>query len=472
MTEEQKAALRAVLAKQGLQLAAIEGKPDELTWPQLHEQRKTCRRILTGLSEQQQLNASEQLAFDTLVARVASLTDEIDERESLGSREPRNLSEVHPAAARGQGMTQLPRNISQPQMRTQPRDRFAEITPLGRGERLADRIGSDQAGADIPIGQLLRASMSGDWEGLEEFRAQQQQIGVGADGGFLAPSAISARVIDLARNRMRAAEAGISIIPATSGQLSFGIQTGDPTAHWVGENAAIPESKATFGLRNFTAHATAILVRTSVEFVEDAVNGSALIEAAIADQIALKVDYSVFHGNGIGEPLGLLNHSGDHDINRIVLDGPLTNYQPLSRAVQACSENNFQAGDFVLAARTAGELDRLVDQDGNPLMPPRSVQQRRLLDTNQVRTDLDGFDSAQGSPGPVAIETASAIFTGNWPDYFLVVRTDLQLEASRVAGDAFGKRQVMIRGYLRCDGFSVRPKAFAAITGVAPPVGG
>ena len=79
-----------------------------------------------------------------------------------------------------------------------------------------------------------------------------------------------------------------------------------------------------------------------------------------------------------------------------------------------------------------------------------------MLVTNQIPINM--------APG-----TASAIFTGQWEDYYIAMRTNLVIEATRVADTAFKKMQVLIRGYLRADGFAVRPNHFAVIKGIVPP---
>jgi HK97 family phage major capsid protein len=164
-------------------------------------------------------------------------------------------------------------------------------------------------------------------------------------------------------------------------------------------------------------------------------------------------------GTGVGRPLGLLNTDG---VSRIAVNGPLVSYAPLSLAVQAVANANAEAGDFILSPRTAGEIDRLVDGDENPLRAPRSVSERRLLATNQVPIDLE----PGGSP---PVSGASVIFTGQWPSLYVAIRTSVVLEATRVGGDSFKNLQVWIRGYLRADAFAVRRSHFAVVEGITAP---
>ncbi len=60
----------------------------------------------------------------------------------------------------------------------------------------------------------------------------------------------------------------------------------------------------------------------------------------------------------------------------------------------------------------------------------------------------------------------STAFVGDFSQMLLGVRTELTLEASRVADDAFEKMAVLIRGYLRCDVAVLRPQHFTKIIGI------
>jgi hypothetical protein len=48
------------------------------------------------------------------------------------------------------------------------------------------------------------------------------------------------------------------------------------------------------------------------------------------------------------------------------------------------------------------------------------------------------------------------------------MRTQLQIEVSREAGDAFKKGQVLTRAYLRADALPVQPTHFVLIDGIIP----
>jgi HK97 family phage major capsid protein len=251
--------------------------------------------------------------------------------------------------------------------------------------------------------------------------------------------------------------AGARSIPI-SGATSFATIDEDPTSEWKAENAAIVEETVTLGSRLFVPQTLAVLVKSSIELIEDAPNAEALIRESIANALALQLDKMCLVGDGVGKPLGICGTPG---VGQVAVNAALTSYAPLSKAVEKVQTANGEPGDFILSARTSGEIDRLTDNDGNPLRPPRSVSERRLLVTNQVPTDL-----VIGSP---ALTNASAIFVGQLDRLYIAIRTNLVLEATRMGGDSFKNLEVWIRGYLRADVFAVRPDHFAVCTGITSP---
>lgn len=395
-------------------------------------------RSIISLAEKEtrELNAEEIAAFDDAENIVENIEKELAAREKNGNPNGRM-----PGGGMGGPSHSDPK---------------ASHLMLGPKDRFADRIESGPS--DGPgLVELLRASVTGEWNGLENFRAQSS--GSASTGGFLVPQYLSARIIDLARNQARVIQAGAMSIPV-SGPTTFAAVDGDVESHWRAENEEIPESDEIFSGRNFTPQVLAALVRCSVELIEDAPNIQQLVEDSISASLGLQLDKMCLVGDGIGKPLGLLNAPGITILSPAGGAGALTNYNLLSQAVEAVRNNNVEPGDFLLASRTSGEIDRLVNSLGDPLSPPPSVAERELLTTNQIPVNMAAGEEVN----------ASAIFTGYWPDLYIAMRTNIVLEATRVADDTFSKMQVLIRGYLRCDAFPVRPNHFAAITGITPPV--
>lgn len=448
-TNEQRSRDRLALsafAPIGVDVAVFDRSPSDLSWSELHSQRADMRRAVNTIldkaeSEHRSLMPNEDAAIALATTNIGLLSNQIENRSLSGNREPMPHGQF----------------AAYPSSTARVSDSGKRKVELRREDRVADFVGVGKE--EVSTGALLRASVTGDWSGLEGFRAQQSGDS-GSAGGFTLPTYLSARIIDLSRAQARVIQAGATTVPII-GVTNFATVENDPTAEWRGENQPISESETVFGSRMFTPHSLAVLVRSSLELIEDAPNVSALIESAIAAELALKLDRMCLIGDGVGKPLGLFNTQGINRLHPDAGSGPLTDYSLLSRAVQSVRDNNAEPGAFLISARTGGEIDRLVDKDGNPLRPPRSVQDRQLLTTNQIPVDMEVAGAGA--------DNASVIFTGQWEDFYVAIRTQIRIEATQVGGGAFEKMQVLIRGYLRADAFAVRPGHFAVIEGITPP---
>lgn len=121
-------------------------------------------------------------------------------------------------------------------------------------------------------------------------------------------------LIDLLRNRMLTARFGAQVLSGLTGPVQFPVQTGDPTAYFVGENAATgaAASQLTFGTRLLSPK-EAIAV---VPFPRRLVNMASVdIESRVRNSLiakhALLWDRMGLHGRGTdGEPTGIYNTPG------------------------------------------------------------------------------------------------------------------------------------------------------------------
>lgn len=444
----------AALARAGVTQADLNPAVGGLPWSQLHETRKKLRRgsesVMSAMpANGENIPADLGAAYEAIGAQISRISDEIDRREASGDREPSATAYLESLAA--------PRR----QQLAAARAEAARATPIGGGSLSRNwRPGSplvlgpnDSAvrayGApEEEFGALFRAALLGDFSGLSP--AASQIIGTGAGGGFLVPTQHWGTVLDLARAKMRIREAGATIIDTSQmqvGATEFPTLEEDPTAHWRGELQDIDASAAVFGSRKFQAQTVACFVSGSVEALEDAVGLGQMVMDSMAAQIAQQVDYAALAGNGVGRPLGVLNHAA---IQTVDAGGVLTDYDPFARAIQKCREVNVEPGAFILSPSTMGHIDRLADTTGQPLQPPPSLRDRRFLDTNNIdRTDT--------SP------TQANAVTGEWSSLFAVFRQNMVLEISRTAGDSFQKLGWKARAYARVDAFPVRPGRFCKI---------
>jgi HK97 family phage major capsid protein len=134
-------------------------------------------------------------------------------------------------------------------------------------------------------------------------------------GGFLVPEEFAQRLtaltLESAIVRPRA-----TVIPMASSTCLF--PTFDETSRastyfggvsftWTEEGAAMTESQPVFGRVRLQASKLTGYCEAPSELVADAFAFSAWLEPALASGIAFEEDYAFLRGNGVGQPLGVLN---------------------------------------------------------------------------------------------------------------------------------------------------------------------
>ena len=315
-------------------------------------------------------------------------------------------------------------------------------------ERLADAY---QGANDLSLDRVIRGIATGYWDGAEAAKRAMSE-GTATAGGHLVPAPLAARVIDKARSQSVAVQAGASTVPMDSETLKYATVTGDPTIAIVGEGSAISDSDFTFGSSTLTAFKLASLHFVSLELLEDANNLESFIESSLAEQFALGMDNQVLNGTGSSAPTGILNTSG---INSVAVSGALANYDKFSDGVGEIRKDNFYNPlGMVIHPRDVAALDKLKDTTNQPLVPPQSYSALNMFQSSQL-----AIDGGSGSD-------ESNIIIGDFSELLLGMRTELRLEISREAKDAFEKGQVAIRAYMRFGVSIPRPTAFCKLTGV------
>lgn len=349
-------------------------------------------------------------------------------------------------------------------------DNGSEICMLRPDEKLADyvraRTPEDVLEGPLSTGRFLKGIITGDWKGADAERRAYLELGTDSLGGYLVPHPLSARIIDLARNRSVVMRAGAVTIPMESADLDIAKILGDPTAYWRAEHEAITSSDMEFGKVTLKAKTLAALVKCSVEVIEDAMNLQQVVEQALSQALALELDRACLFGSGVEpEPLGLYNTEGVQVIDMGENGGPLTAYNLFSQATGKVAEaNGPEARELacIMAPREYATIDAWVDDVGQPLKPTKSFEDMRKLVSNQVPTDMTKGTASN----------ASCIICGDFSQMLVGTRTNLVLEASRQAADAtgsaFSNLQVWIRAYLRADLVIARPPWFVAIDGIIP----
>jgi HK97 family phage major capsid protein len=326
-------------------------------------------------------------------------------------------------------------------------------------EKLPDGI---QA-SELSFGRFVRAVVTGNWSRAQaEKRALAGASDVG--GGYLVPPILSGDVIDLARNNSVCFKAGALTLPMTSSTLSIAKLTQDIVPAWKQENAPGAFADAQFGSVKLQSRTLMALASLSVELFEDAPNIEQLIETSLAKVLALEIDRAALRGDGSAStPTGVKSAQGV-TVTNLATNG-LTllysnAYQTFSNGILTILNKNGLPNAVVMAPRTQIELDQLVNTLGDSLEAPPSWDALEKYTTNSTPINLTHGSSS----------LASDAILGDFSQMIVGMRTDLQVEITRLGGgstgSAFQNLQVWIRAYLRADVVLAHPEFFCVLDGI------
>jgi HK97 family phage major capsid protein len=406
---------------------------------QLREQRTAVRtagdEILTRAAAEQRDLTAEELADHT--ARAVEARELDDRIEQLLADQ---VAELRAVSTRTAG-TPVPRE-----------------PVLTREQSVYDwlqhRGAFDQQAEPLSFDRYLRGLATAQWDGAEHERALAEAT-VGA-GGALVPAPLSARVIDLARNRTVVFRAGAQTVPMTSQTLALARLTSEGTPAWKSENATITAADMVFDRVTFTARTLVRLITLSVELFEDADPSSEdVIANAFAGQMAVELDRVALLGTGTPpEPRGVLNQSGvtltAHGANGTAI----TNYDWWLDAIGAVRAAGFEPNAHIQAPRSSTSLSKLKEATTNAyLAPPAGLLP--MLTTKSIPITLTTGTSTD----------TSYVFTADWSNLLVGIRTDFRL---RFLGERYlaDNLQYAFLAYLRADVQVAQPTAFVVDSGV------
>jgi len=405
---------------------------------QLRQRRDTARQsaeqILTRAADEQR-----DLTADELAEHRQHVTAEREAADEADRIRDEQIAELRATAARRTGP---------PAPRGPVLTREQNVEDWARTRSL---IPDDQP---LSFGRYLKGLATGNWDGAEHERALSE--GTATAGGHLVPTPLSARVIDLARNQTRVFQAGAITVPMTAQTLKLARLTGEGSPAWKAENATITAADMTFDSVTFTARTLVRLVTLSVELFEDADPSSEdVIARSFASQLALELDRVALRGSGTTpEPRGVLNTSGITTTTHGANGANITNYDWFVDAAGAVLANNFDPNAHIVAPRTVTSLAKLKEATTNAYMaPPISLLPR--LPTKQIPINLTVGTSTD----------ASEIYTGQWDQLMIGIRTSFSLQFLRERFLA-DNLQYAFLAYLRADVQLAQPAAFTVDTGV------
>jgi HK97 family phage major capsid protein len=304
------------------------------------------------------------------------------------------------------------------------------------------------------VGDLVAGLISG--AKTAEIKAALSE-GTDSAGGFSIPTTVLPEFIDRLRAATRFIEAGAQTIMLDGLRTRIMRIENDPTAGWRAENAAVTESDPTFGAVDFVPKSLAVLVKVSVELLQDSVNVGAALEQAMIGALSVELDRACLFGSGTGnQPTGLFTVAGN-TVSLGANGAALTNYDPWLDAIFELENDNVQeATASIMHPRTARSLAKLKDTTNQPLMLPPSLQILPMLKSTSIPVA-----QTQGTSSD-----ASTAFLGDFRMAMLGMRQELVIQ--RLDQTFAGNLQVGFIASLRADVGFAQPNAFARIIGIRP----
>ncbi|MFA1703041.1 phage major capsid protein [Mycobacterium intracellulare] len=407
---------------------------------QIAQDRDAAQEILTRAEGD--LNGADADEFDRLIQRAQANKERLDgyqrRVDAVASFEAITSAAPDPAAP------------NHPQHGALHGQQF--LTRADSVSQWAGDNGFDNTTERPSFDRYLRGIVTGNWRGADQERALAE--GTQSAGGYLVPTPLASFVIDIARNATRVVQAGGTTVPMQSQTLRVPRLINEGAPAWRNENAQITEQDLQFDSVLFTAKSLDRLVTISRELFEDSnPDASGVIANSFGRQIAVALDYAALRGSGVAPvPLGVLNTPNVIQITNGANGSAITNYDFLLDAVNAVRSNNFEPNAHIVAPRTVNSLRKLKDSQNRYLQPP--ADSLPLLATNQIPVNLTVGTSSD----------ASEVYTGQWDQLAIGIRTEFVLEFLRERFADYG--QYGFIGHLRADVQLLQPAAFAVDTGI------
>jgi HK97 family phage major capsid protein len=307
---------------------------------------------------------------------------------------------------------------------------------------------------EITLGAIVQAMRFGN--GSREIRAALSE-GLDTGGGFTVPSYMLGQLIDALRAKSVAFQAGARAVMLETGKpTSIATISGDATAAWRAENAAVTVSDMTFGAVSFTPRSLACLVIASDEVLEDSLNIDEAIRRSLSASLSGELDRVSLLGSGVApEPKGIKNFAGVGNYSMGTNGAALADFAPFVEALGILQAANAEPPTAcIIAPRTAKAMNLLKDTTNQPLQRPKAIADLPFLVTSRLPiNDTQGGSSA-----------ASRAIMGNFSDLLIGIRHDLRLSILR---ERYAENlQTAIRCDLRADVALAHAASFTQVVGI------
>jgi HK97 family phage major capsid protein len=218
---------------------------------------------------------------------------------------------------------------------------------------------------------------SGDETALHELKSLDSTDG---SGGYVAPVETENR-IDRVLTEASPFRRIATVRRIGAGQFRKPVSTSEPSAGWVGETDARPETTApTLSLLEFPAGELYAMPAATQSLLDDSVaDVDAWLAEEVRDVFAAQETAAFVSGDGVNKPKGILSYQGGANALQEVntgTSGSFTDgfeYDALIDLTYKTKARYRDNGTFVMNRRTLAELRKVKDDNGNYIWQPASV---------------------------------------------------------------------------------------------------
>lgn len=376
---------------------------------------------------------------------LKALRDEINEAEEALSKQEDEEGENMGGSSRGVDITQIYnlRGASFKMAHGGSGGGVADSLSLRSDEKLASRFANTEK---LDLGKYIRGMVSGDWTNAENERRAMTTSGT----GVLIPQALSAEIIDTARNISLFTASGVPVYPMTEGNMTIARVSKDPVFKFKAEGAEQAEGNDfeldSVDLKAKTAYGYCYVSR---EAIMSAKNLRDIIHRAFAGAMADCIDKGMLYGQDGDShaPSGVMNDEGIH-----VLESDMTyGYYDYVKAVGKIRKANGNPTVMAINAETEAIINNLTDSIGQPLNMPNVISNLTTVVSNQLNSDAEtGNDALVFDPQALMIGMQNLVTVRMFDNSDYCIKNNM----------------VGFQVYCMLDSAVVRPSHIAKISGI------
>ena len=194
--------------------------------------------------------------------------------------------------------------------------RFSFVRALNYLANPADQSARREAEFEIEVGQAAAKQYERSSNGIvvpNEVLRRDLNVGAATAGGNLVDDVLlSGSFVDLLRNRLALADAGMTTLTGINGNISIPKQGSSATAYWVGEGSSPTESQQTIEQINMSPKTCGAFVDYSRKLLlQSSIDVEQMVRDDLARVLALELDRVGLNGSGSSnQPLGIINTTG------------------------------------------------------------------------------------------------------------------------------------------------------------------